>query len=238
VKIIIIIPTLNEERSIKPLINKLKIFLKKYTVLFVDDNSADNTKSQIKKFQKKYNNIKFLCRTKNPGIGSSIKDGIKFAIKNKFDICITMDADGTHDPKKINTMLKVLKNNNYDIISTNRFSSKNSIKKWPLHRIFLTKVRYYFVKFLLQTRLDSSGNFRCYNLKTIKYEHFFLSKNKSYFFLIESLFYLERLKYKISEITITLHPRTFDKSKMRLRHIFISLIDLLKLRFSNSNLIS
>jgi len=146
-----------------------------------------------------------------------------------------MDADGTHDPKKINTMLKILKNKNYDIISTNRFSSKNSIKKWSFYRIFLTKIRYYLVKILLNTNLDSSGNFRCYNLKTIKNEHFFLSKNKSYFFLIESLFYLERLNYKILEITITLPPRTFDKSKMKIKHVFISLIDLLKLRFYSSN---
>jgi len=235
VKTIIIVPTLNEELSIKPLINKLKIFLKKYTVLFVDDKSTDNTQDQIKKYKKRYNNIKFLLRKKNPGIGSSIKDGLKYAIKNKFDICVTMDADGTHDPKKINTMLKILKKKNYDIVSTNRFSSKNSIKKWSFYRIFLTKIRYYLVKILLNTNLDSSGNFRCYNLKTIKNEHFFLSKNKSYFFLIESLFYLERLNYKILEITITLPPRTLDKSKMKIKHVLISLIDLLKLRFNSSN---
>jgi len=64
VKTIIIIPTLNEEASIKPLINKLKTLLKKYTVLFVDDRSADNTRNQIKKYKKRYNNIKFLLRKK------------------------------------------------------------------------------------------------------------------------------------------------------------------------------
>jgi dolichol-phosphate mannosyltransferase len=233
VRIIIIIPTLNEEKSIKPLINKLKIYLNKYTVLFVDDSSVDDTQNQIKKFKKKFNKIELLSRKKKPGIGSSIKDGLKYAIKNKFDVCITMDADGTHDPVKINRMLRILKKKNYDIITTNRFLSKNSIMKWSFYRIFLTKVRYYLVKILLQTSIDSSGNFRCYNLKTIKREHLFLSKNVSYFFLIESLFYLERLKYKIAEITITLHPRTFDKSKMKLKHILISLMDLLKLRFSN-----
>jgi len=235
VKTIIVIPTLNEEKSIKPLINKLKILLKKFTVLFIDDKSTDNTQDQIKKFKKKYNNIKSLFRKKNPGIGSSIKDGFKYAIQNRFDICITMDADGTHDPKKINKMIKIIKSNNYDIISTNRFTKKNSIIKWSLYRIFLTKIRYYLVKILLQTNLDSSGNFRCYNLRTIRKEHLFLSKNKSYFFLIESLFFLEKLKYKIAEIDITLHPRTFDKSKMKLKHIVSSFIDLLKLRINNLN---
>ena len=56
-----------------------------------------------------------------------------------------------------------------------------------------------FVKIILNTDLNSSGGFRCYNLKTIKENDFHLAKNNGYFFLIESLFYLQKLKYKIIE---------------------------------------
>ena len=104
------------------------------------------------------------------------------------------------------------------------------MKNWPYFRIFLTRLRYLLVKIFLNTKLDSSGNFRCYNLKKIKNRHLFLSKNNSYFFLIESLFYLEKLKYKIKEIPIYLNPRTFGNSKMKFRHIFNSLLSLIKLR--------
>jgi dolichol-phosphate mannosyltransferase len=231
VKVIIIIPTLNEENSIKKLVYSLKEYLKQYSVLIVDDDSSDTTQSQIIKFKKKFKRINFIFKKKNFGIGSAIKDGIKYAIQKKYDACITMDADGTHDPKKITKMIKIIKTKKYDIVSTNRFYYKESLKKWSFYRIFLTKLRYYIVRILLNTNLDSSGNFRAYNLKKIKSKHFFLSKNKSYFYLIESLFYLEKLNYKIVEIPIILHPRTFDTSKMRLKHILASLISLLKLRF-------
>jgi dolichol-phosphate mannosyltransferase len=231
VKVIIIIPTLNEENSIKKLVYSLKEYLKQYSVLIVDDDSSDTTQSQIIKFKKKFKRINFIFKKKNFGIGSAIKDGIKYAIQKKYDACITMDADGTHDPKKITKMIKIIKTKKYDIVSTNRFYYKESLKKWSFYRIFLTKLRYYIVRILLNTNLDSSGNFRAYNLKKIKSKHFFLSKNKSYFYLIESLFYLEKLNYKIVEIPIILHPRTFDTSKMRLKHILTSLISLLKLRF-------
>lgn len=230
-KVIIIIPTLNEENSIKKLVYSLKEYLKQYSVLIVDDDSSDTTQSQIIKFKKKFKRINFIFKKKNFGIGSAIKDGIKYAIQKKYDACITMDADGTHDPKKITKMIKIIKTKKYDIVSTNRFYYKESLKKWSFYRIFLTKLRYYIVRILLNTNLDSSGNFRAYNLKKIKSKHFFLSKNKSYFYLIESLFYLEKLNYKIVEIPIILHPRTFDTSKMRLKHILASLISLLKLRF-------
>jgi dolichol-phosphate mannosyltransferase len=235
VKVIIIIPTLNEENSIKKLVYSLKEYLKQYSVLIVDDDSLDTTQSQIIKFKKKFKKINFIFKKKNFGIGSAIKDGIKYAIQRKYDACITMDADGTHDPKKITRMIKIIKTKKYDIVSTNRFYHNESLKKWSFYRIFLTKLRYYIVRILLNTNLDSSGNFRAYNLTKIKSKHFFLSKNKSYFYLIESLFYLEKLNYKIVEIPIILHPRTFDTSKMRFKHILASLISLLKLRFFNLN---
>lgn len=143
-----------------------------------------------------------------------------------------MDADGTHNPKKINTMLKIIKSKKYDIISTNRFAIKNSIDDWSFFRIFLTKLRYNLVSILLGTKLDSSGNFRMFNLDKIKKKYLIKSKNNSYFYLIESLFYLEKINYKIYEIPIKLHPRTFDRSKMRLKHIMQSLYYLIKLRLS------
>ena len=45
------------------------------------------------------------------GIGSAHKDGLKYAYKNRYNIILTMDADGTHDPKYINN-LEHLKNTN------------------------------------------------------------------------------------------------------------------------------
>jgi len=232
VRAIIVIPTLNEEKSIPILIDKLSFFLKKFSVLFVDDNSSDKTQSKKIKLKKKYKNINYIFKKKNLGIGSAIKDGIKFAYKKKYNLCITMDADGTHNPKKINTMLKFIKSKKYDIISTNRFAIKNSIDDWSFFRIFLTKLRYHLVGILLGTKLDSSGNFRMFNLDKIKKKHLIKSKNNSYFYLIESLFYLEKINYKIYEIPIKLHPRTFDRSKMRLKHIMQSLYYLIKLRLS------
>lgn len=230
-KTLLIIPTLNEVKSIDSLIKKILSLKISLTILFVDDKSNDGTREKIKFLSKKYIFIKFLFRNTNLGLGSAIKAGFKYAIKKKFSLCLTMDADGTHDPKKIKLFLKIIKKNYYDIISTNRFLKKNSMIKWPYFRILITKIRYILVKIVLNTALDSSGNYRCYNLKKIKNKHMFLSKDKSYFFLIESLFYFEKLKYKIKEIPIYLSPRTFDSSKMTIKHILNSFLSLVQLRF-------
>jgi dolichol-phosphate mannosyltransferase len=225
-KILLVLPTLNENNNIFNLIKKIKRAKLNLNIIFIDDNSTDGTQNKIKSICQKNRKIKYIFRKNASGIGSAHKRGIVWAIKNQFHICVTMDADGTHDPKLIKYMVKQIKNRNFEIISTNRFLLKNSMKYWPLHRILLTKVRYYLVSFFLNTKLDSSGGFRAYNLRKIKYKDFFISKNNSYFFLIESLFYFEKLKYKIKELPIKLNPRAYEKSKMKLKHIFSSLINL------------
>ena len=50
---------------------------------------------------------------------------------------------------------------------------------------------------------------------------------------IQSLFYFEKLNYKIKEIPIILNSRTYEKSKMKLKHIFLSFVDLFILKIKN-----
>lgn len=100
-KICLIIPTLNEEKNIIKLFHNIKKTKIKLNILFVDDDSSDQTQKLIISLKKKFNNINYLFRKNKIGIGSAHKDGIKFCYKKKYDLIITMDADGTHDPKFI-----------------------------------------------------------------------------------------------------------------------------------------
>ena len=126
-------------------------------------------------------------------------------------------------------MVNILKQNKAELIITSRFIKKTSLSDWPYIRKVITKIRYNLVKYTLRTNLDSSGGFRCYNLKKIKKKHIILAKNNGYFFLIESLFYLEKLQYKILEIHSNLKYRSSGNSKMRIIDILYALINLIKL---------
>ena len=232
-KTLIIIPTLNESENISKLLLKLLKFYKKADILVIDDNSTDGTYEIVLKLASKSKKIKIISRKKDVGIGSAHLCGIFYAYKKKYNIGITMDADGTHDPAKISKMLKIMQSNKFQIINTNRFNDVRSIEDWPFIRRAITFLRFFLVKLLLNTDFDSSGGFRCYNLSRIKKKHFSLAKNKNYFFLIESLFFFEKLNYDIYEISNKLKFRSANKSKMKIKHIFESLYDLLLLRFRN-----
>ena len=231
-KKIVVIPTLNENENIVFL---FKIIVKRFKlpILFIDDNSDDGTRDIILKLAKKNKLVNYIFRKQKYGIGSAHKEGLNWAIKKKFKICITMDADRTHDPLEIKKILKNFKQKKVDLITTTRFMKKNSLSDWPLLRRYLTKLRFFLVKFILNTKFDSSGSFRCYNLHRIKKSHLDLARNDGYFFFIESLFYLEKLNYKVVEIPTNYRYRYAGKSKMQLYDIISAFYNLFKLSFIN-----
>jgi len=217
--ILIVIPTLNEKRNVSKLSKKILSIFKNVNILFIDDNSKDGTKEEIINLSNTSNKINYIFRPKKLGIGSAHKKGILWGYKKKFSFIITMDCDGTHDPIHIKKMLKVIKKENSQLISTNRFLKKNSLKDWSAWRKILTTTRHILIKYMLNIQFDSSGAFRCYNVKEIKIKDILKAKNDSYSFFWESIFLLSK-KYKISEISIKLPGRLSGSSKMRVADIF------------------
>ena len=223
-KTIIIIPTLNEKKNIKSLVKKIIKINNKFDLLFVDDNSTDGTRTDIIKFNKKNKKIKFIFRKKKYGVGSAHKEALLYAYKQKYNIAITMDADGTHDPKYIPKLIENLEN--HPIVITNRFLSNNSLQDWPFNRRVLTTFRYYLINFMLNISYDTSGAFRCYDLKKVKIKDILLAKDNGYSFFWESTYILHRKKYKIREIPGDLPFRKLGNSKMKISDIIGALFYL------------
>ena len=58
------------------------------------------------------------------------------------------------------------------------------------------------IKFLLNINYDSSGAYRCYNVKKVKLNHILLARDNGYSFFWQSIFLLHKKRYKIFEIPI------------------------------------
>ena len=225
--ILVIVPTLNEKNNIIILLKKLKLTKILHDILFIDDNSKDGSQEVIKKIAKKNRNINYIFRPKKLGIGSAHKEGFVWSYKKKYKIIVTMDADGTHDPKYMKFMIQKLQRSNYDVVTTSRFLKKNSLKNWPLFRIILTTLRHITISFLLFMPYDASGAFRCINCRKVKLKDLILTKQDSYSYFWESLFILYKKKYKISQIPIQLPYRNVGSSKMQIKDVIFSLYYLM-----------
>ena len=133
-----------------------------------------------------------------------------------------MDCDGTHDPKYINKIVKLLNNNN--LVITDRFKIKKSLSDWNIYRKFITTFRHIFVTFIFNINLDSSGAFRCYDTRKIKLKDIMLAKSNSYSFFTESTVILFTKKYKINQIPVLLPKRHSESSKMKFMDVVIGFL--------------
>ena len=223
--IIIVIPTLNEKENIKILFNKLTAINIVFDLLFIDDNSSDGSQEIIKELKKKNQNINYIFRPKKMGIGSAHKEALVWCYKKNYKTIITMDADGTHDPKYLKFLIKELKN--FNIVVTSRFLGKNLLEGWPLFRVFLTRLRYVTISLLLSIPYDSSGAFRCINCQKVALSDLILAKDDGYAYFWESIFILHKKKYRITQIPVQLPYRTIGYSKMTIKDIFFSIYYLM-----------
>lgn len=124
----IVIPILNEEANIKILVKKININLRRtvnYEIIFVDDNSNDNSKKEICLLRRKIKNIKYFLRLQNKDLSKSCALGFD---KAKSNIIAVMDGDLQHDPKDLKKMIELQKKGNFDfVIGVRDFEKRRKI---------------------------------------------------------------------------------------------------------------
>ena len=114
----VVIPLFNEEKSLDELYSSIaktisKINLKS-EVIFIDDGSKDNSWEIIKNIAKKYSNVKGIKFLRNFGKSQALSAGFK---ESTGEIVITLDADLQDDPNEIESLYKLIKEENFDLVS-------------------------------------------------------------------------------------------------------------------------
>ena len=155
-KLFVVIPAYNEGKRIAKVIRKARRYCE--NVVVVDDGSSDNT-SEVAEKEKAV----VLRHIINIGKGAALKTGCDYAVKQKADKIIVMDADGQHDPALIPLFVKVLRNN--DIV----FGCRKFNKKMPLifrfGNSFINKVQ----EILFNIRIsDTQSGYRAFTADAYK----------------------------------------------------------------------
>lgn len=200
-KLSIIIPVYNEERTIEIILGMLQdISLTcKKEIIIVDDASNDGTISKITRFlshNRNLHNIKLITHKINKGKGSAIRSGIN---KSSGDYILIQDADLEYNPHEISKLLKPLlyikKNEKLAVYGTRFHNTRISIP--PLYFFgnwFLTLI----TNILCNTRLTDMET----GYKLIPRKFFLQNKIKSNHFDIEPEITVRLVKQKIKIIEV------------------------------------
>lgn len=116
---LVVMPALNEEGSVGTVISEVLDMLPGVTCLVVDDGSTDSTGATARKAGARVLTLPF-----NLGVGGAMRLGFKYALECGFENVVQIDADGQHDPKNVEALVRGLEN--ADIVIGARFAGQES----------------------------------------------------------------------------------------------------------------
>lgn len=200
-KVIVVIPTLDEETGIGFVLDSLEHALHSYNydVLIVDGHSSDRT---VKIAEDKGASVIFQRRK---GYGDALRTGFIYADDNfKADIVVMIDADGTYDPSDIPSLLQVVLENKADMVIGNRFDKMDG-DAMPLTNIVGNRILSLVGRILLQ--LDVSDT-QC-GLRAIRSDlgRKIKTEDDGMPFAVELLARAKKAGARISEVPVSYHPR-------------------------------
>src|SRR3982751_5255422 len=102
---LVILATYNEIENLPNLVEEILRVLPNADVLVIDDNSPDGTGRWCDERAQVEPRLKCLHRSGKLGLGTATLVGLQHATDGGYEIAITMDADWSHDPKFISSLV-------------------------------------------------------------------------------------------------------------------------------------
>lgn len=219
----VVIPLYDEEESLPELFAWIERVMQEhnfsYEVIFVDDGSRDNSWNIIKDLKKKSEHVKAIRFRKNYGKSPALHCAFKLA---QGDVIITMDADLQDSPDEIPELYRMIKEDNYDLVSGWKRKRYDPISKTLPSKFFNATARWISGIKLhdFNCGLKSYKNIVVKNIEVYNDMHRYipyLAKNAGF--------------EKIGEIEVHHQARKYGKSKFGISRFFNGYLDLLTLWF-------
>jgi glycosyltransferase involved in cell wall biosynthesis len=220
----IVIPVMNEDQNVRPLYEKLRTQLdklgKSYEVIFVDDGSTDATFAELKQLHGEFPGVVRVIRfRRNFGKTPALVAGFS---RCRGEIVFTMDGDLQDDPEEIPRFLEKL-DEGYDVVSGWKYPRLD-----PISKTFPSRVFNGLVSRTTGVHLhDINNGFKAYRREVIEDSHLKLYGEFHRFVPVMAHW----RGYRVTEIKVKHHPRTYGVSKFGARRFARGLIDLLNVLF-------
>src|SRR5882762_7427706 len=105
---LVVVPTYEEAANIPELLHRLRAAAPDVDILVVDDNSPDGTAKLAQEMNDELGQIEVLVRGEKSGLGTAYRAGFAIGIDRGYDVLVQMDADLSHDPAAVPSLLAAL----------------------------------------------------------------------------------------------------------------------------------
>jgi dolichol-phosphate mannosyltransferase len=212
-RVVIVMPTYNERQNLESIAGRVRAALPTADLLVVDDNSPDGTGDIADKLAETDSHVQVMHRTEKAGLGKAYIAAFGWALERGYDVIVEMDADGSHQPEHLPSLVGALEGADLSIGS--RWMRGGKVVNWPKSREMLSRGANVYTRLMLGLGVrDATAGFRAYRASTLEKISLDKVESAGYCFQIDLTVRVAQAGLKIVEIPITFVEREHGASKM------------------------
>jgi dolichol-phosphate mannosyltransferase len=231
----VVLPTYDEIENLPQIAPAILERLPGATLLVVDDSSPDGTGELADRMASENPLVRVLHRLGKEGLGKAYVDGFKHALAGGAGRIVQMDADWSHDPAYLPTLVGHLDGaggSAADLVIGSRYVKGGGVRNWGLLRRIISRGGSLFARTVLRlSPRDLTGGFKAWRHQTLAGLPWDRLHSGGYVFQIETTFLASRNGARVIEVPIVFVDRTLGASKMSRRIIFEAFAVVLQLRW-------
>lgn len=212
--VVVVIPTYNERDNLESLVTRLLGLDPGYRVLVVDDGSPDGTGDVADTLEAgSPGRVGVLHRPAKAGIGPAYVAGFRVALATGAPLVAQMDADLSHDPAALATL--VAGATTHDLVLGSRYVAGGKTVGWPPRRLLLSRFGGWYARVALGFPVhDPTGGFKVFRREALAALPLDDLRTDGYSFQIETTWRVWRGGGRVLEVPITFTDRVAGASKL------------------------
>jgi dolichol-phosphate mannosyltransferase len=214
--LLILVCTYNERGNLPSLFERIQSAVSNANILVVDDNSPDGTSAWVEEYMQANSNVHLIRRAGKLGLGTAIREGMEFAINANYQWVLNLDADLSHDPAAIPSLLEY--RDECDVVIGSRYVSGGGMVGCSWRRVFVSQCANAYARWIIGWAVrDCSSAFRLYRVEKLRQIQLRQMQGVGYGFLEEVLWHLLHIGSRLREVGIVYTERREGKSKISIK---------------------
>jgi len=185
-------------------------------VLIVDDNSPDGTGALADRLAESLPQVEVLHRAAKTGLGHAYLAGFERALSGDAELVIEMDADFSHDPRYLESLITAAQE--ADLVLGSRYVEGGGVEDWGLLRRIISRGGGLYARLILGVPIhDLTGGFKCIHRRVLETIGLETIRAEGYVFQIEVTYRAVLAGFRVTEVPIVFRDRSEGTSKMSTR---------------------
>ena len=212
-RVLVVIPTYNEAETLPNAVARVRAAAPGVDILVADDNSPDGTGDRADALSADDPQIHVLHREGKQGLGAAYLAGFRWGRARGYDVLVEMDADGSHQPEQLPTLLAALAD--ADVVIGSRWVPGGAVRNWPRSRELLSRAGNTYTRAMLGMPVrDATAGYRAYRGTALKAMTLDDVQSQGYCFQVDLTRRAVAAGLRVVEVPITFVEREVGDSKM------------------------